>query len=208
MGAKRGYLIAVEGIDGAGSTTQARLLGSHLQQIGRKVHLTAEPSQGPIGLLLRSFLKSEFGEDAGSPQMLALLFAADRLHHIHAEIDSHLSQGIDVVTDRYVLSSIVYQGMDLPTSWIETLNHYARKPDLTVLIDVKPDLATVRRTSRGGDTEIFDDPMLQSKIRERYLKLLPKEHGILIDGNDAMENVSRHVCTAVDAWLSPRFDRG
>jgi dTMP kinase len=106
---RRGRFLVLEGLDGAGTTTQARLLADRLRRGGRRAHLTAEPSGGPVGALLRQVLTRRIGGgegegfDAGA---LALLFAADRLDHWSAEIDPRLAGGEDVVSDRYALSSL------------------------------------------------------------------------------------------------------
>src|SRR5688572_8576363 len=100
----RGRFIVVEGPDGVGTTTQAAAVANALEQRGRRTHVTAEPSKGAIGQLVRARLKHE-----GDKETLALLFAADRLDHWHGEVRPQLDAGVDVVSDRYVLSSLVYQ---------------------------------------------------------------------------------------------------
>lgn len=186
----RGLFIAVEGIDGAGSTTQAKRLCTYLGSLGRKTHLTAEPTTGPLGKNIRDFMKGqELRSESFSP-MLALAFAADRLHHYDNEIKGNLEIGIDVVTDRYVLSSLVYQGLDLPQDWVESINRYAPKTDITVLIDAPESVASSRRHQRGAESEIFEQGELQKRVRERYLSLAKSMNAIVIDGSDDVDLVT------------------
>ena len=106
---KGGYFIAIDGIDGCGSTTQTRLLGEHLKSRELKVHLTKEPSELEIGTLIRKFLKMQDIPSATD----ALLFAADRIQHYYNEILPKLREGFIVISDRYLESSIAYQTAQL-----------------------------------------------------------------------------------------------
>ncbi len=179
MGIGKGLFYAVEGIDGAGSSTQARLLYEHLVTSGFSAYLTHEPSNGPVGQHLRQLL---LGKTTSMPaESMALLFAADRVQHACLDIVPRLQRGEHVICDRYVLSSLVYQGLDLPLAWVEQINKYAPAPDITILIDTSPSQAAQRRAQRGGPTEIFDNDTLQHRLRERYLTLLPS-NGIRLEG--------------------------
>lgn len=201
MSMKRGLFIAVEGIDGSGSTTQARRLSDYLESVGRRAYLTAEPSQGPLGISIRHFLRDHSHTHALLAPMLALSFAGDRLHHWMHEIEPKLSAGIDVISDRYLLSSLVYQGLDLPQAWIKDINTHAPLPDITVLIDAPESVATERRLKRGGVEEIFDQSELQIKLRDRYLHLAPSVHAMIIDGGGEIEAVSHRLIEAVRVVL-------
>src|SRR4051794_5711725 len=101
-----GKLIVLEGIDGAGTTTQAQRLGKHF---GARVHVTREPSDGAAGILIRQILRGEY--HPYDHTALALLFAADRLDHLKREIEPQLQKGVHVISDRYVISSLVYQSL-------------------------------------------------------------------------------------------------
>ena len=151
-GAARGRFIVIEGIDGAGTTTQARRLGERLREAGRKVHVTAEPSGGAIGALVRQVLSGRLrGRAPDGPfdaEALALLFAADRLDHARAEIEPALQAGIDVVSDRYTLSSLAYQSLTTGDArWVDQVNARAPAPDVTILLRVVPAVAFARRRS-------------------------------------------------------------
>ncbi len=180
---KRGLFIAVEGIDGAGSTTQAKELCAFFKTKGQGAHLTCEPSTWPVGVFIRQLLREKSEGSHYWQHILALSFAADRLYHYEHEIAPKLQEGIHVVSDRYVLSSYVYQGLSLPQQWIEELNQHAPKANVTILIDSSADVAEHRRTERGGAQEVFDSNELQRRVRERYLHLSKSMKAIVVDGS-------------------------
>ena len=158
-----GRFIVLEGIDGSGTTTQAARLAASLRAAGHAVVSTREPSDGPLGVVLRQALTRRL---VGlSDQALALLFAADRLDHLASVVEPALAEGKVVVSDRYVLSSLAYQGMRLPLSWVETLNAAARPADLTLYLEVDPRTAARRRQGRGGAAELFDADEVRTPLR-------------------------------------------
>ena len=161
----QGLLIAFEGIDGAGTTTQVPLIAAWLRSIGYSVHTTAEPSQGPVGSLARQALRQE---PVLNEAALALLFAADRLDHLSREIEPHLSQSDVVLTDRYLLSSYAYQACTLPLAWVQQLNYLARPPDASLFFRVSPQTAALRRKKRGGVAEHFDATARQAQVAQLY----------------------------------------
>ena len=161
-----GKLLALEGIDGAGTTTQARMLGEWMNDHGIPAHVTCEPSVGPVGQVLREILRHRVQQmDAAA---IALLFAADRLHHVRAEITPNTEQGRHVITDRYVYSSLAYQSVELDRGWVATINERAAEPDLTIYLRVTPDLALQRRDTRGSEAELFETRSLQERIFAIY----------------------------------------
>ncbi|RLI95008.1 MAG: dTMP kinase [Candidatus Altiarchaeales archaeon] len=133
--------IVLEGIDGCGKTTQANLLRNFLTEEGHSVFLTAEPSNNKIGKFIKKILSSDYKLD---PRALALLFTADRYEHIINEIKPAISRGMIVISERYYYSTIAYQaaqGVDV--EFLENINSFAirNKPDLTILLDIKPEMA-------------------------------------------------------------------
>jgi dTMP kinase len=164
--AQRGSLIALEGIDGSGTTTQAQLLSDWLSDHGAPACLTREPSQGPLGLLLRDILSHRTREVDRAA--LALLFAADRLDHLAAEVEPLLQQGKHVVTDRYVYSSLAYQSMDLDLAWVASINRRAPEPELTIYLRVDPAVAGHRRSTRDEQAEVFETDLEQQRIAAIY----------------------------------------
>jgi dTMP kinase len=164
--------VALEGLDGAGTTTQARLLAAGLAAAGRRVHLTAEPSGGPVGALIRQILTGRLTGGAGGgvdPAALALLFAADRLDHVASEIEPMLARGVDVVTDRYTLSSLAYQALTTgDPAWVAAVNGRAPAPDVTVFLRVRPGLALGRRRATGTPPELFERAAFQRRVAQGY----------------------------------------
>ncbi len=169
---ERGRFLVLEGLDGAGTTTQADLLCAWLRKRGRKVHLTAEPSRGPAGALVRQILAGRVTGGAArevDPAALALLFAADRLDHVASEVEPRLAEGLDVVSDRYALSSLAYQAVATgETRWVEEINARAPAPDLTVFLDVRPAVALRRRFAASEQRELFEVPAFQRKVALAY----------------------------------------
>ena len=165
-----GTLIVLEGLDGAGTTTQVKRLVAHLRADGRQAHATREPSDGPVGKLIREMLT---GGHAISGQVLSqstfgLLFAADRLDHLQREVEPNLASGSIVVSDRWYHSSLAYQGTGADRDWITMLNARARKPDLTLFLEVRPHVAAKRRLDAGRVQELFEDLRMQEAVAEGY----------------------------------------
>ena len=138
----RGRFIALEGIDGSGTTTQSRDLAQLLAQRGHSILRTQEPSDGPIGREIRRRLASSSAPP--DPATVALLFAADRLDHVDSEIRPALEQGKIVLCDRYVMSSWVYQSLDCDPAWVREINRHAPWPDRTFLLEIAPEVALAR----------------------------------------------------------------
>jgi dTMP kinase len=205
MSDRRGVFIALEGIDGSGTTTHADRLVTALRRSGLCVELTCEPSQGPIGQLLRKLLGAVEDRPPLRWSTLALLFAADRAHHVEATILPALQRGCWVVSDRYVLSSLVYQSTSAADdegalAWIVALNSRVLRPDLTVVLDVSPEVAEQRRRSRAGAPDIFDDCGTQQRLAQAYAgaeRLVPGDRLVHVDGDDAIERVAERIFSAV-----------
>ena len=165
-----GRLIVLEGLDGAGTTTQAKRLVAHLEAHGGKTHLTREPSDGPIGKLIREMLVGGHAitDQAISQSTFGLMFAADRLDHLQREVDPQLAAGATVVSDRWYHSSLAYQGTGADRDWIAQLNERARKPDLTIFLKVRPEVAAKRRAAAGRIEELFEDLEMQQDVDAGY----------------------------------------
>jgi dTMP kinase len=165
-----GKLIVLEGLDGAGTTTQVKRLVAHLNASGRVAHATREPSDGPVGKLIREMLTGGHAIPGQklSQSTFGLLFAADRLDHLQREVDPQLAAGAIVVSDRWYHSSLAYQGTGAERDWISTLNARARKPDLTIFLEVRPEVAAKRRVAAGRVEELFEDIRMQEEVAEGY----------------------------------------
>lgn len=209
---RRGRFVVLEGLDGAGTTTQAVKLAAALRRTGHRVVLTREPSDGPVGKVLRSALDGTLRRTPKlSDAALALLFAADRLDHLASTVEPGLAAGAVVVSDRYVLSSFAYQGRVLETAWVEALNAGARRPDLTLFLEVSPRVAATRRRKRGGRKERFDDARTQASVARAYQAVMARHarahHVYRLDGELAVEEVAKQVRAAVAGLLARRTSR-
>ncbi|MFP4116076.1 MAG: dTMP kinase [Candidatus Aenigmatarchaeota archaeon] len=189
-----GKFVVIEGIDGAGTTTQCELLGKWLEEEGKEFLLTEEPfkRENQIGKIIKEHLVQ--GDEDHSPESIALAFAADRLVHLEDEISPAVEEGKIVVSDRYYHSSMVYQpehGADL--EWVREINKYARKPDLTIILDVPAKESIKRQRDRdGGESSvIFENLEFQKEIRERYIELeeILDENIYIVDGKRSIEEV-------------------
>ena len=172
---KRGLFIVLEGPDGAGISTQAALLHSNLIARGLRAASTKEPTGGPIGSVVRQALAHRLVYPPNEPvgdDVMALLYAADRLDHLRADVLPRLEAGVHVVCDRYRLSSYAYQGLTLGQDWVRTLNNRAIAPDLTFFIDVPPETSQQRIVARGGHIELYERDERLRPIYANYLSLI------------------------------------
>src|SRR3989344_6163988 len=124
--------ITIEGLDGAGLSTQAGLLRDYLLKKKKKVILTKEMTDGLVGGLIKAALRKEW--DTGN-LTIQNLFTADRAHHLATEIEPALKKGLIVVSDRYILSTLAYGALDVPLQYLKQMNALFRKPDLTFILD-------------------------------------------------------------------------
>ncbi len=202
---ERGRFIVFEGIDGAGTTTQARLLARWLRRQGRRVHETAEPSTGPIGTLLRQALGGRVVGRGGArltPETIALLFAADRADHLRNEIEPALVAGADVVCDRYDHSSLAYQGTETDVHWVAQINAPMARPDVVLFLRVDADLAGARRARRAGVADLYEVDEVQRRVAAAYetaARFRPGDRVVVIDGSLDARSVHRACRAALAA---------
>lgn len=194
---KQGRFIVLEGIDGAGTTTQAALLLDWLRGQGIAAVTTREPSDGPIGAVIRNALKGRIRlPGAAGPlpaETIALLFAADRIDHLHAEILPALQKGVWVISDRYVDSSIAYQGTLIDNEWVDRINRYAVTPDLTFFLKVDVDTALARISGTRVSKDLFETRELLTRIAEGYDELYaahPKR-AVIVDSEQPLPDVHK-----------------
>ena len=198
-----GRFIVLEGIDGSGKGTQLDLLKVRLEHAGHTVWVTREPSESKIGKLIREGLGDATKMDEAT---IALLFAADRLHHIH-DIKAHLAQGDVVLCDRYVLSSLAYNSQSLTLEWILDINKYADSrlhPDLTLLFDLSAQDAMHRIDVRSDAKERYESQKQLLQIRDMYLMLAEVRHDdnvTVINAAQAPNDVHEAAWKAIEAIL-------
>jgi dTMP kinase len=196
---KKGFFIVIEGLDGSGKTTQAKTLARKLRKSHNAV-FTAEPSRGKIGTFIRNRIL--YGQTRPPVSVEALLFAADRIDHIQSEVQPAIDEGKLVVSDRYVYSSLAYQGSaGLNLEWIETINQLAQKPDLAIFIDVAPEVVLERLKRKKS---IMENLETQRKVRDIYHKFIQKGELIRIDGEKTKSEVAKEVLSVVTEFLKTR----
>lgn len=203
-----GRLIVLEGLDGAGTTTQGHRLVEQLAREGRTAHLTREPSDGPVGKLIREMLG---GGHAIAGQKLSqgtfgLLFAADRMDHLQREVEPALARGETVVSDRWYHSSLAYQGTGADRDWIASLNARARRPELTIFLQVRPEIAAKRRADAKRREELFEDLEMQREVDAGYRATIAElraagEHIEVLDGEQSEDAVALAIAAAVRRFI-------
>ncbi|MGW2091992.1 dTMP kinase [Promicromonospora sukumoe] len=205
-----GYFISFEGGEGVGKSTQSRLLGDWLADLtGREVVLTFEPGGTALGKELRAAVMH--GQDMG-PRAEALIYAADRAHHVETVVRPALERGAVVVTDRYVDSSVAYQsgGRDLPAGEVEHLSLWATKglrTDITIVLDLDPAAAAARRASAEGKGEL--DRLeragveFHTRVRDTFLQRASAdpERYVVIDAAAPVDDIQAQIRVDVAARL-------
>lgn len=198
----KGKFIIFEGIDGSGITEQVELLREWLRHGGydlNQVAFTHEPSEGPVGLLLRLTLQGRLDLDE---ETLALLFAADRRDHLNRYIRPRLEKGIHVVSDRYYLSFYAYQaGQGLSLEWLRFLGKAWTRPDLTLVLDTPLDQC-LRNIERRFVRQRYETSNTLAKTWEQFRRLITillseGEEIKIINGEGTPQQVHRRVLDIV-----------
>jgi len=201
-------VIALEGLDGCGTTTQAKLLAERIISEGNIAALTQEPSSGYVGSLIREALTTSQDTSTETfPAFLALLFAADRLEHLDSRVRPALDRGEWVITDRSVLSSLAYQSMELSADWVESINGLAPFPHLVIWVDTPPDECIARIEGRREARERYEKLETLKTLHPLYKALSERSFDgvklVRIDGQPSVQEVHE----AVWAEFNGFFDR-
>ncbi len=204
----KNLFIALEGIDGSGKSTQAKLLAEKLTEAGHNVYTTFEPTGGMIGSVLRNILKGTIKADH---RTIAGLFLADRLDHLLNEdtgLVKKMKEGYTVITDRYYFSSYAYHGAHMDMDWVIAANKMCAdilKPSLTLFIDISPTTAMHRINTNRASTELFENRKSLEAIREKYFEAFTKlkhdESIFITNGDRPAENVAEELWVKVSSVL-------
>jgi len=191
-----GKFITIEGLDGAGLSTQASMLRDYLHKNGKPTILTKEPTDRTIGGLIKSSLKNEWKT---SSVALQLLFSADRAHHLSVEIEPALKDGMIVISDRYIFSTLAFGALDIDIEFLKTINSKFRKPDLIFILDVRPEVCLKRLLKDRYHLELFEVEEKLEEVRKNYLSLKDYFPNVyVIDGNRNKEDVFEDIRKIVD----------
>ncbi|MFF9364096.1 dTMP kinase [Streptomyces griseoluteus] len=204
--AGNGFFISLEGGDGAGKSTQAEALAEWIRAKGHEVVLTREPGATPVGKRLRSILL-DVSEAGLSHRAEALLYAADRAEHVDTVVRPALERGAVVISDRYIDSSVAYQGAgrDLSPTEIARINRWATGglvPHLTVLLDVPPEVARERFTEAPDRLE-SEPAEFHARVRAGFLTLAAADPGryLVVDAGQEPEGVTSVIRHRLDTVL-------
>lgn len=199
--------ITFEGIDGVGKSTQLDLLEKFLISEGKEVVRTLEPGGTELGQEIRHLLLHRKGDV--SPRAEALLYAADRAHHVATKIRPALAVGKVVLSDRYFDSSVAYQGAarELDVEEVKQISLWAIDhliPNLTVLLDLPADQAIARRSSKGTQPDRLESEQLEffERARNEYLSMAIEPRFLVIDATDSVEQIHQQVLGRVKTLLA------
>lgn len=199
--------ITFEGIDGVGKSTQLDLLETWLVEQGKEVVRTLEPGGTELGQEIRHLLLHRKGDVA--PRSEALLYAADRAHHVATKIRPALAEGKVVLSDRYFDSSVAYQGAarELDVNQVREISLWAVDnllPDLTILLDLSAEEAMLRRDKTGTAPDRLEQEKVDffERAREQYLALATEPRFLVVDANLTVDQIQQKVRARVQELLS------
>jgi dTMP kinase len=204
-----GLFISLEGIDGVGKSTQSDLIEEYLTQLGRTVVRTFEPGGTELGQEIRHLLLHRKGEVA--PRAEALLYAADRAHHVATKVRPALARGEVVLTDRYLDSSVAYQGVgrELNAEDVRSISMFAVEnlmPHLTILLDLDASASLARRNQTGEAPDRLEREKVEffEAVRQAYLKMAAAEPArwVVIDANQSVEAMQDQIRLRLDEVLA------
>jgi len=195
-----GKLIAIEGLDGAGKSTQTGAVISHFNATcAAQICATFEPTEFLVGGLVRGRLLNEW---SCTPECLQLLFAADRADHLEKEILPLLERGVNIICDRYFLSSAAYGSIDCEMDWLMQINSTFLAPDLTIYLDISAPACIKRMLDNGRSIELFEKEEILEKVGENYKVAFEKLKGGMdiayVDGNRPPESITLDVVNLIN----------
>ena len=194
---RKNLFIAFEGVDGSGKSTQVKLLANKLKEEGHKVYCTSEPTDRPIGAMIRDIFQHKMEADH---RTIAGLFIADRLDHLlnkSTGILKKLDEGYTVIIDRYYFSSYAYQGVHMSLDWVIEANKQSAdliRPDLNIFIDIDPDIA-IQRINKGREIiELYETKENLTNVRNKFFEAFEKQKEVekilITDGNKSPDIIA------------------
>lgn len=200
---KKGLFICLEGPDGSGQTTQAKILADWIRTRGRSVVLTKEPTETIIGGLIREVLRKTISRD---PLGLQLLFSADRAQHLKDVIEPALAKGKVVITDRYALSTFAYGALDIKRdgNFLRIVNSKFRVPDATIFLNTPVEECLRRMKKERGHIELFEEKKKIKKVLKNYLRLIKSNiwpRIYIVDGSRSIEEVSFQIKKILEKFI-------
>lgn len=201
---QRGKFIVFEGIDGSGKSTQVKLLTERLKEEQQAVYQTFEPTNSPIGSLIRNML---YGRIQGDEKTMAALYLADRLDHIQNDTNGmlkYLEAGNHVVSDRYYFSSYAYHVPYVSMDWVVDANSECAellRPDLILFIDISTEMSLDRLQKGRAVLDKYENFERISRVRKNYYEAIErfgnKENIVIIDGERGLEDVAENIWKVV-----------
>lgn len=204
---KKGKFIVFEGLDGSGTSTQSQLLQNALSEKGEKVHLTCEPSPGPIGNMIRQAMQGRIlfsKQDDEFDQQMAYLFAADRYDHLNNSVDGVLklvNEGFYVISTRYFFSSLAYHVTDDDSSkLVERLNSDFPNPDLLIYLD-NPVESSIKRLNSRTVLDKYEEENKLKIVSENYQKIISEYNGekLILSALDSKKNIHTEIVKKVES---------
>lgn len=205
---KERLFIAFEGIDGSGKSTQSKMLAENLREDKHKPYITFEPTDSPIGSVIRNIMKGRINADH---KTIAGLFVADRLDHLQNEVNGivkKLEEGYTVITDRYYFSSYAYHGTHMDMEWVIQANAMSTgilRPDINIFIDVPPETCMQRISENRSIMDLYETLDNLTAVRDKYFeafqRLKNEEHVVIINGNRPAEAIAADVLKEVEAVM-------
>jgi len=188
----KGKFIVFDSLDGAGNSTQVKLLADYLNKIGKKTHITKEPTSGLIGGLIKSQLTHDW---KSSQVCLQLLFSADRAYHLEKEVIPLLKKGINVISDRYFFSTMAYGNLEIKDlDWLIEINKKFILPDLTFFLKVSPKICIQRIKKDRFEITLFEKEKVLEKVWKNYEILAKKFKNVfIINGERSIEEIAKEI---------------
>jgi len=197
---KKKLFLALEGIDGSGKSTQLKLLANKLTGEGHKVYTTCEPTDGPIGKMIRDIFNHRMD---GDHRTIAALFAADRLEHLLHKTEGilkKLEDGFTVITDRYYFSSYAYHSVHMDMNWVIEANKLSAqllRPDLNIYVDIPPEVSMERIKKDRTSVELYETLENQKKVYTKYAEAFEREKSKekiwVVNGNQSIEKIADEI---------------